>query len=167
MMRAAARKNSLLNTRLSEISPAVHSSVPPTKRSHQAVWFYQCWMITPITAFSLTAGDKCLQMERQGQREVELLLMWGGHAFTKLKLGGGVVEAFWQGLGCDGETPSLLFPILSHTPPIIAGLTVSSRAGLCGWAMGTVSFLPSPGPVDWFPWQEHPPPTHPRSRKRE
>lgn len=125
----------LHNTRLSELSAAVHSSLPPTKRSPRAGWCYQCWMITPITASSLTSTEK------------------GG--FTKLKLEGKkVIETYWQGLGCDGETPSLLFTILSRTPPNIAGLAVRSRVGHCGWAMGAVSFLPSPGLVEWFPWHE-------------
>lgn len=67
MMRAAVRRNSLLNTRLSELSAAVHSSLPPTRRSHQAVWFYQRWMITPINAFSLISRGRRLQMEKEGK----------------------------------------------------------------------------------------------------
>lgn len=128
-------------------------------------------MITPITAFSLTSRDGCLQMEKERSpcwlQAVFFPLGWAGGKVAKSKPGGEkVVETCWQGLGCDGETPSLRFPVLSRTPPIIAGLTGRSRAGACGWAMGAVSFLPSPSPADWFPWQEPPPPA-PRGRKRE
>ncbi len=68
MMRAAVRRNSLLNTRLPELSAAVHSSLPPARRSHQAVWFYQRWMITPINAFSLTSRGWRLQMEKERKK---------------------------------------------------------------------------------------------------
>lgn len=68
MMRAAVKRNTPLNTRLSELSAAVRSLLPPTKRSHQAVWFYQCWMITPITASSLTSRHRHLQVEKQRQK---------------------------------------------------------------------------------------------------
>lgn len=94
------------------------------------------------------------------QQAVFFPLGWAGGKVAKSKPGGEkVVETCWQGLGCDGGTPSLRFPVLSRTPPIIAELTVRSRAGLCGWAMGAVSFLPTPSPADWFPWQEPPLPS--------
>lgn len=149
-MRAAVRKNSSLSelsalrcsfTFYREISP--DSPDLSLGNDYHSKYFL---ISTDICRWRETENDVA------GLQWVVYFLLGEGLDFRKLKLSiKKAVETCWQGPGCDGETLSLFFPILSHTPPIIAGFTVTSRAMLRGWAMGAVSFLPFPDPVDWFP----------------
>lgn len=152
--------NSLLITRLSDLSAAVHSSHKESSAGSAVLsvlndYPNNCFLIS-------TQGWMSANRERGGTPGWLYAVKWWGSAGLILKSWSSqkkkkkCLRRHWQGLGYDGETPSLLFPILSRAPPIIAGLNVRRRAGLCMWAMGAVSFLSSPGPADWFPWQVPP-----------
>lgn len=75
MMRAVVRRTLCLTPGCLNYQQLFIPPYPPQRELTRQSGFYQHWMITPVTSFSLTSADRCLEMEREEKRRISRLVI--------------------------------------------------------------------------------------------